>query len=506
MQKKDHDENEKIRKILVFSELERYTVTDIGQYFRYILHKLWMNLVSSGWFCYVLNCLSLKDIIKLDLAFCNHEDRTKWLASLAKFYIPYVKIPQNRFVVYFTNWLIQKKIRSNELKCILVPVIGGQRLVEESIIRLINNCCPSLNTLEIDDGLKSMRRFYTVLMTTFNCYIDLEVLKISYAEISNFGFELLSNTCHQLKVIHLSNIIFIGLEKLLTANINLINLSLTSDNRSNKLCLGNIFQALGQNCSRLQKCSILCHNEIENNTTNIQMETFTKGCRCLKYLNLDITMVTAVKTSFFDKLILCLGMYNPLIEELQLACEGDTVTSNSLKCFSVGCPGLKKFEINKLDLSTQGINYLINNTTQLEILILESCLICNDGITITKANDKLKYLQYLGLSTNYDITDESFVDLINGCHKLGTIDIGSCSKLTDTSLFSIAANCPDLKYLHFGKYRNNYFTNHGMNELRTKCPNLDLHNDNHGDNHNDYVSDNFSLYNGNGSDTGTNLH
>ena len=140
----------------------------------------------------------------------------------------------------------------------------------------------------------------------------------------------------------------------------------------------------------------------------------------------------------------------------------------------MGCPLVRKFILRNMKLPTLGINYLINNFTQLEVLKLTCCNICDDGLIITKNCGKLKHLKYLDLSYNYKyITDESFINIIKGCHNLEKIFIDGCSELTDISLFSIAANCHILKEIDCSTYKSK-FTNIEITALKNKCLPIEL--------------------------------
>ena len=68
----------------------------------------------------------------------------------------------------------------------------------------------------------------------------------------------------------------------------------------------------------------------------------------------------------------CLGTYNPLLEESIFTYyyttyqeDQDEVKSECMKIFYVGCTKLKKNEFYDYPLPTLGVNYLINNCTQL---------------------------------------------------------------------------------------------------------------------------------------------
>ena len=122
-------------------------------------------------------------------------------------------------------------------------------------------------------------------------------------------------------------------------------------------------------------------------------------------------------------------------------------------------------------VSKEAVTYLVNHSIHLESLILSFRCIRDDGLTITKEADKLKHLKFLLLSFNRNLTDESIINLVTGCHYLVKICIQGCYKLTDASLFSIAANCPQLKTMSvdFDDYK---ITKRGLHELLNKCPNL----------------------------------
>ena len=122
-------------------------------------------------------------------------------------------------------------------------------------------------------------------------------------------------------------------------------------------------------------------------------------------------------------------------------------------------------------LSASDVIYLVNHSIHLEVLKLVGSNICDDGLIITKEADKLKYLKKFSLLDNPNITDESFVNLIKGCHNLEGIDITKCPKLTNTSLFSIAVNCPNLKSISLD-FDGIIITKSGLMELFNKCPKL----------------------------------
>ena len=77
--------------IISFSELmyanqkREFSVEDILNYLKQRRYELWMKLISSEWFSIFLQYLNLKDIAKVDTAFCSCSVRSKWLNLLRNF-------------------------------------------------------------------------------------------------------------------------------------------------------------------------------------------------------------------------------------------------------------------------------------------------------------------------------------------------------------------------------------------------------------------------------------
>ena len=312
---------------------------------------------------------------------------------------------------------------------------------------------------------------------------QLETLKIWSVNLRGKGLEILSNSCHQLRFIELQYVEnHSGLDKLIKVNKNLVSFKVLQDFSTSTLINGNVLEILGLYCPLLQICRIEVNVD---HITDIQIETFTKGCPnlkelCLKYLS-EIPSL-----NIYHKLLHSLGRYNPILEKLALyggydddGHEEDITTNTmltrqqcqSFQCLSNGCPLLKDIILCNCKLSTSDVHYLVNHSIHLEELVLNRCNICDDGLIITKEADKLKHLKLLDLPFNPNITDDSIINLIKGCLNLEEIDILVCTKLTDAALFSIADNCPNLTEILLN-YDNIYQTVLGLIRLLKSCPKL----------------------------------
>ena len=289
-------------------------------------------------------------------------------------------------------------------------------------------------------------------------------------------FEVLSKRCHKLKSLHLTLVNCLGLDKLLKVNRNLVsvNLYLNDDSSTSETFVGDILEILGQCCFLLQNC-FLQYSKFH--ATDIQIDTFTKGCMNLKSLRIDIY---ESGSNVYHKLLHSLGRYNSTLEEIKLHDRryendenNDSFTSEQsiyLQSLTNGCQLLHTLTLEGFkNISTSDISYLLNHATKLQKLNLDLSQVCQDGGVIAKDEGKLKYLERLDFFNNPHITDESIINVVKGCHNLLFIDIQNCSKLTDTCLFRIAENCPNLKTIVLDFGSSSGITLLGLLELLKKC-------------------------------------
>ena len=434
---------------------------------------LFVHLISSEWFIYFLDYLYIDEITQFDSAFCNHTDRCKWL-DLLKGYRPSIEIHEEELV----KWLILKDIHPQTISLDYDDVRGSLSNVSYvTVNRLLKNCSRTKNLFIKSNNFEVALPCELFPHIAENCR-QLQNLYLHSIQIPDDGLEILSTTCHQLKDIGVTFATCRGLQKLIKANKGLVNL-IVLELRDENFITGEIIDILGKYCPQLEKLSSMSNTDSISDLTYEQIESFTQGCRKIKTLHINSSMVPSI--AIFDKIFSCLGNYNHELEILSLNFSGyeestvqstETVINDSLRCLSNGCPLLRDFSIrSKTRISTQAVTYLVNHSICLENLCLSKCCICDDGLIITKEADKLKHLTTLSLSFNNNITDDSIINLVTGCHSLKDIDIDSCPLITDISLFSIAANCPQLKSVDV-YFNNNKTTRRGLNELLNKCPHL----------------------------------
>ena len=89
------------------------------------------------------------------------------------------------------------------------------------------------------------------------------------------------------------------------------SVTVVNDTTSTLFSLGGILEILGIHCPLLQKYRVV--GRVITRITDMQIETFTKGCPNLKDLYLNISSSVT-----FHKLLHSLGSYNSALEKLTL--------------------------------------------------------------------------------------------------------------------------------------------------------------------------------------------
>ena len=370
-------------------ESQGYTETDISKYYQQRRHEKWMKLVSSDWFSIFLTYLNIDEILRLDSAFCSHNGRIEWL-NLLKTLKPRICVKNNEFADKIGDWLLSKFVHPIGLSFQFNHSNGlSLAISEDCFFKLIRNGS-RLKTFEIaSDSDYPTHVINKVILPYVAIYcVQLETLNLTNVNIPDNGLEILSNSCHQLKHIVLTVPNNVGVYKLLEVSRVLLTLDLRPVSYSSSPILGDTLEILGLHCQLLQKCLI---GEVIIETTDMQIETFTKGCPHLKVFHLEVSSI-----KIFHKLLHCLGSHNSALEKLHIEitydeedeaseklilCREDEVNDNdmaltneqtqSLQCLSNGCPLLKEIKLRNCILSTSDISYLVNHSIHLEKIIFQ---------------------------------------------------------------------------------------------------------------------------------------
>ena len=343
--------------------------------------ECWVQLLSSDWFTYFLNYIDWNDIAILDLSFCNHTDRLTWLCFLTCFQ------PSSLVTVSFTNrkfekWLLLKGIYPQRLS--LDCTILQESINEEPCIGLIKHNS-NLKELRLTDSLeRSSILSLEMLQSIAEGCQQLENIELSNIQIPDGGFEVLSLQCHKLQSIKLHDTYCAGLDKLIRVNKCLRKLTIKGFKGFTSISSGEILTCLGQCCPLLEVLRLAYSNvltTVEPSLTESQVKIFTKGCPNLFIFHIQ----TAPDIKISNKLLWCLGTYNPRLAVLSvfsyrlLDFPSDSLSEESLRCLSHGCPGLAILSLIPSNFSAQSVNYLVNNLCHLASLSLYSPSMCSDG-------------------------------------------------------------------------------------------------------------------------------
>ena len=472
MQKSEFCE-EKYRKLSEIHDLlieNGYTLSEFIDHVKGKQGEKWMELLFSESIALIyLPYLTMSDIKNMDTAICNKEYRDKWLEQLkniqliSPLYLANFKYDEDEAVRNFNlmiEWLIDKKIKFKDLSLELYLNDVSYALPEMYMYHLTRNN-PNMKAFKFTGNSSDL------LCLSSNCFIllahhcqNLEVLKFCGGFLPRDAFSILGATCHRLKSIYIFSGLYEDntndLEVLITNNRNLEDIEILYWNN----VLGGFFTCLGNSCPALKRLEFRGHTRHERVTlTNEQIKIFTKGCSQLK----SFTSNYHLCHNYF---LQCFGLYNPLLETLQVPSNKTMITASSLEYLSKGCPRLCDLHLFSFELPTDGLTYLALHGAALENLILRKCKIADEGFTEIGKIRNLTSLIFVDMN---NLTDRHIYNIIQNNHKLTYVGINDRTKLTVSTLFSIAANCPNLQQISI---RTNISTLEAYWELFHKCPNL----------------------------------
>uniref|UniRef100_A0A672JZI0 F-box/LRR-repeat protein 2-like n=1 Tax=Sinocyclocheilus grahami TaxID=75366 RepID=A0A672JZI0_SINGR len=171
------------------------------------------------------------------------------------------------------------------------------------------------------------------------------------------------------------------------------------------------------------------------------MKTFAQNCRNIEHLNLNgCTKIT-------DSTCVSLSKFCSKLRHLDLtSCV--SITNHALKALRWGSYKANLgwvicFDsVNNLD--DTALKHLQKHCPELMTINMQSCT---------------------------QITDDGFVSLCRGCHKLQMVCVSGCSNITDASLTALGLNCQRLKILEAA--RCSHVTDAGFTVLARNCHDLE---------------------------------
>ena len=227
----------------------------------------------------------------------------------------------------------------------------------------------------------------------------------------------------------------------------------------------------------------------------LNMKSFTSKCINMKCLKLDRLQLQSGQTSI-HQLMSCLLIEQERTEQHQLPVhtncskletltleftryhKSDLMPADVFLNMVQKCPLLSCFGLRHIKFDDDCVTHLVQNCPNLTQLNLNYCSLSSKGLTKL---GELKHLRILSITEinasmitheEYNLTDETFLLLIQNKKDLRSLHIGGRSLLTDESLQAIALNCPNLFYLDIGDSADTLFTSDGVEFLESGCRSL----------------------------------
>ena len=447
-------------------------------------NELWLKMLSSGWFNFVLCYLNtIEQVVKLDSMILNHTDRKHWLQHLKTLKVS-LDLDTDKYynLENQINWVVLKELKIEILSIFFGLNKAMNNISRSSIIRLTKSN-PNLKKLKLTGDFTS---------TTLFKYVAKYCHKIEELDIQGSlpigALSLLGSSCHELKIIVLD---YFGdekshneMESLLKNNQNLKSFSLIDVILIEEEAL---ISTLGKYCPLLETIYL---ERIESSVelTQTHIETFTRGCRYLQSVKIEYIGYLQGKC---NKLFQCLGTYNPNLLELELCLDIDTIemqimlitqwqgsehslfvveniTTHSLQCLTQGCRQLKRFFFPFLNIPQNSFTDLDIYCHEIDTIEFFHCELSVDCLSHMGKLPKLKVARFIDIKT---ITDENITQLVkNKNNMIEEININYCDHLTNASLLSIATHCPHLKTLAVDN--NTHFKTEFYYLLYARCEQL----------------------------------
>uniref|UniRef100_A0A671NQ37 F-box/LRR-repeat protein 2-like n=1 Tax=Sinocyclocheilus anshuiensis TaxID=1608454 RepID=A0A671NQ37_9TELE len=176
-----------------------------------------------------------------------------------------------------------------------------------------------------------------------------------------------------------------------------------------------------------------------------------------------------------------------VVENISKRCGGFLRQLSLRGCLSVGDASMKTFAQNCRNiehLNLNGCTKITDSTcvslskfcSKLRHLDLTSCVsITNHALKVHTSIQAHTHTKHFDKTLNYyytfQITDDGFVSLCRGCHKLQMVCVSGCSNITDASLTALGLNCQRLKILEAA--RCSHVTDAGFTVLARNCHDLE---------------------------------
>ena len=423
---------------------------------------VWRTLIHSEWFVIQLvSYIWIRDVVELDSAICNHEDRRLWLERLSKTTsflhanLKPINVATGNYhevIKRMTDWAYLKRIGLQEF-VIDASLIHEEIFISMELLHAILNGNQDIKKLQFIGNFRLAKKNpYVVLNYPLEDFLFQGIM-------SNDNLVRIAKYFHNLKSLNLSlatnyenddigennDIIYEAVKQMSIQSIFISNKQLK------KLCLHNvqlnsiILSQLGHNCPELEIFDVTYDNSTTSSflVERPNIQKFSQECRQLKYFNIDCK-INGDLNIFLDYF----SQNNPLLEVVGLAAnpESYTVIDLYFRFFTKNCPLLKELRFSGVKMTEFSCYELNMNCHNFETLKLYDCDIGNYDFSWIGFISELKSLTLSGDSI---VTNAKLLRLTenNRCSLLENISIRDSNKLTNTGLKHIS-NIPLLKSIY----------------------------------------------------------
>lgn len=466
--------------------------------------------LSSDIINLIISMLSIRELSRLDSAYCNHDKRKLFLDILSDnkcFSYGHIKFHNAfKYIDRELTWIGSRKINITSLSigddttytneyltsngltglskhCSNLQTLyirDCRNITDSSVIKIIKQCS-NLRQLEIKNCKKITTKGIIDIIKT--CSTHLEVLVISrFPRVTDIEFIEMSKHCLinliSCSIYECDTITDIGIKYIAHNCSKLITLKIDQCKKINDISI----KEIAQHC--LLETLDIYQNRWSHNITNTSLIEIARNCPTLTSLSCcgdnDIGLMEIGRQGLqLKSLKICeWGYINGIIaiasNLLSLSLNYCDINDIELIELLSHCIRLKELDIvpgEKNSITDEGITKALkqcNNLTTFKIF-------GGDKITDTSIKEIVQHHRSLtscNINGCYKITDNAIIEIANKCFNLQSLFTRGCDMITDIGLNAVARNCHNLRLLETSYYINITNDNSCLSTITRNCTSL----------------------------------
>ena len=366
---------------------------------------------------YILSLLSVKDISKLDIAFCckQEDKRNEFLEAIS-----------NKCCIFDTTSIKWKEDDCADRHDYYALGIGRRN----------NNYLTWLNKRKIN-----INHVYTTTLTFLEQLIIYLKQKSSlkYLEISTGKKGLFANMLY-----NIANECPQGLKSLILSNNQYKH---QRETETHKNTINDVIDMIANKCPDLEVLNLACYTII-----SIANNPLAPG-RAHRYTRGQFIMDTHAQ--LHDDSVIAIAKKCRGLKLLNVS-NNRWITNEAIIKIADNCRGLTSLNVHGCTkISENAIEQIAENCLGLKSLNLNGCYRIGDK-AIIKIAEKCFGLESLDLTKCKLITNEAIIKLADNCIGLKSLNLFGCIKITNEAIIKITENCPGLISLNLSPNVDNY--------------------------------------------------